>query len=243
MKRKRDSRGTSHAAVRRSAGAKRRRLRGFTAPRALSPGAIARLAAEVVALPSSYGETSLAVFPVQPYAVHACWEVTPDTLERGRRDLGAEADAVEAVLRFHGVPAERGEDSPGSSTFDVSVDVGAGDWYVDLWSPGRTFVVELGLRTPSGRFHPLARSNRVATPRAEPVPVRGGPTEDARPVAAPISQAVGAPPQARRTAPGGRMHRREDRAASRPIGGAGPAESDLTGQTEAAFRAGISSRR
>ena len=264
MKRKRDSRRTSHAAARRSKSAKGRRSKGpAAAPRVLSPTAVARLAAESVALPSSYGETSLVVFPIQPYAVHACWEVTPETLEQGRADLGAEADAVETVLRFHGVSVGHAADRPGPSTFDVTVDVTAGDWYVDLWRAGQAYVVDLGLRTPSGRFRPLARSNRVETPRAEPALVGAGRAEDTKPVRVPVDEAVGSRPpvdEATRSRPpvdeatgsllpaeqmalGGQVPRGEARAASRPVGGAGPAVDDVTGQSEVAFVAGISSRR
>ena len=36
--------------------------------------------------------------------------------------------------------------------------------------PAATFCVEVGLRTPGGRFLPLARSNVITTPRSSPSP-------------------------------------------------------------------------
>jgi hypothetical protein len=244
MKRKRHSRRTSHATARRPTGTKRLHSKGSAAAtRALSPQAIARLATEALALPSSYGETSLAVFPIQPYAVHACWDVTPETLEQGRRNLGAEADAAEAVLRFQGIRDGRAPDQPGPSLFDVRVDVGAGDWYVDLWRAGQTYVVELGLRTPSGRFQPLARSNRVETPRAEPAPVGASPAEDSTRERVPAGEIAGFPSSTEQPTQDGQAPGGEKRATGRPVGAASPAGSDVTGQSEAAFRAGISSRR
>ena len=71
--------------------------------------------------------------------------------------------APAATLRFHDVT----EGSPESS-FDVPVDLAARNWYVPLWSPGRSYYVELGW-DEGGKFRALARSNTMETPRAWPV--------------------------------------------------------------------------
>ena len=44
----------------------------------------------------------------------------------------------------------------------------AESWYVNVGRPAATYCAEIGLRTPSGRFLPLLRSNAATTPRATP---------------------------------------------------------------------------
>lgn len=87
---------------------------------------------------------------VDPYLVYAYWSAAP----------GADDPQAQAALRFH--------DISDSSSFDVDVDLRARNWYVHLWSPERTYVVDLGLRREDGGFIALARSNVVETPPAWP---------------------------------------------------------------------------
>jgi hypothetical protein len=105
-------------------------------------------------LPESYGEPRVTLLPVNPYLVHAYWDFDAHALPQ---------PIPPATLRFHDVT----EGSAGS-TFDVAVDLAARGWYVPLWSPARSYYVELGWNEEGG-FHLLARSNTVETPRAWPV--------------------------------------------------------------------------
>jgi hypothetical protein len=254
MKRTRATRRTSRTAARRSTSARARRLKGRIRGRAGTParGGIARLVSEPATLPGSYGRTYIAVFPIHPYAVHACWEVTATALVRARKRLEAQAGDVRAVLRFHDVTVERATDA---TAFDVAVDFRARNWYVDLWSAGRTYVVELGLKTRGGEFRVVTRSRRVQTPRAEPVPAGAGraaagdrrrapiqsPGDKRR---APIGEERALPLRATAGAPRGRAST-GDRISTepRPIGHEQHAAGDLADKSETAFFAGLSSRR
>lgn len=109
-------------------------------------------------LPKSYGETRVVAMAVNPYLVHIYWELDPKEAPR-KASL-----AAVGCLRFS--DTTRGE-SP--SSFDVNVDLAAGNWYVQLWSPERRYWVELGVNREGGKFVPLARSNIVETPRAWPM--------------------------------------------------------------------------
>lgn len=113
--------------------------------------------AEPEELPKSYGETRVVVMAVNPYLVHVYWELDPKEAPR---------KASPAVGRLRFCDTTRGE-SP--SSFDVNVDLAAGNWYVQLWSPERRYSVELGVNREGGKFVPLARSNIVETPRAWPM--------------------------------------------------------------------------
>jgi len=107
-------------------------------------------------LPDSYGRTRVVLLAVDPYLVHAYWEVAPDVLRAAYARAGAEA---RSVLRFY----EAG------GSFDVEVDLRTRNWYVRLWSAGRSYSVDLGLADRGGSFVRLASSNAAETPRSLPV--------------------------------------------------------------------------
>ncbi len=97
----------------------------------------------------------LVLIAVNPYVVHAYWDVDQRTVPAGK---------APAALRFHDLEPGQPE-----SCFDVPVELGAGNWYVHLWSPARTYRAELGFKTVTGEFAALADSNIVQTPRAWPI--------------------------------------------------------------------------
>lgn len=110
-------------------------------------------------LPSSYGHNLIVLQPRDPRWLHAYWELTPAHVAQGRAKLGAEEGAAVWILRVYE------EESP--RWFDVDLSPGASDWTLQVESD-RTWLVEIGLRALSGRFVPLARSNRVRTPPDRP---------------------------------------------------------------------------
>jgi hypothetical protein len=124
----------------------------------------AELRPETGELPESYGKTRFVMLVVDPYLVHAYWEVPPSQLRDLNGQINGEGNMTQAVLRFHELTNDM---EPIESAFDVQVDLSARNWYVPLWSPHKRYSVELGLRSISS-FVPLARSNPIRTPRASP---------------------------------------------------------------------------
>jgi len=116
-------------------------------------------------LPSSYGSTRLVMLAVDPYTVHAYWEVTGEKLAEARNRIRDRKKTAQPVLRFDvfGQGA-----SPDAGRFDVNIDLRSRNWYVPLWSAGKSYNVELGLKAQKGEYVLLARSNAVHTPRAWP---------------------------------------------------------------------------
>src|SRR5271157_369888 len=106
-------------------------------------------------LPDSYGKTRVVLLVVDSNLVHAYWEVAPDKLQQAKSQM---EDSSQAVLRFY----------EASGCFDVDVDLGPRNWYVPLWSAGKSYYADLGLRGGDGIFVQLARSNVVLTPPALP---------------------------------------------------------------------------
>jgi hypothetical protein len=121
---------------------------------------------EIFFLPESYGETRLLLLTVNPFLVHASWEVTEADLKKS--PLPPEREQAMPVLRIYDVTYIHFDGANAHSFFDVEVDLRTRNWYVPLWSPEKSYIAELGLKAPGGSFHPLARSNVAHTPRAWP---------------------------------------------------------------------------
>jgi hypothetical protein len=121
-------------------------------------------AQELDRLPSSYGRTCLVMLAIDPYTVHAYWEVTLENLAEARNRIPKVNKTAQPVLRFY----YSGHASQDAGPFDVNVDLRSRNWYVPLWSAGKTYYVELGLKAQPEQFVLLARSNLVHTPRAWP---------------------------------------------------------------------------
>ena len=121
-------------------------------------------------LPESYHETSVVLLPVGPYLLHVYWEVAPLELEKAKDQLGDEYGRSRAILRCHDVTNLAFDGTNAHGFFDVGVDLSAKGRYVDVWSPEKSYFVELGFGKEDGRFFPMARSNIAETPSAWPAP-------------------------------------------------------------------------
>lgn len=110
-------------------------------------------------LPFSYNQTKLVLLVRDPEWAYGYWDFSAETwnwLEDFRRkDLG-----IRPRLRIHNL--ERG------SFAEIDVNLEAKNWYIHLGSSNTTFEAELGLLDSQGKFHRIALSNRIRTPRSGP---------------------------------------------------------------------------
>ena len=97
-----------------------------------------------------------------PWWLFAHWEISPVERIEALRALGAEGEGVGEVLRVHGPEGD------GLPPRDIDLEPGAGRIHFRVDHPGRTYRVEVGLRTPSARFVALVSSSAVTTPPAAP---------------------------------------------------------------------------
>lgn len=107
-------------------------------------------------LPHSYNETRAVLLVRDPWWVFAYWEVREDHETRVRADILRSGEQAEKkILRLY--------DLTEGTLFDIETGM-AGNWYIDLGKPDHECFFEIGIRTTSGRFFPLVRSNTVKTP-------------------------------------------------------------------------------
>jgi len=129
------------------------------------PRALLR-AEEEAFLPEAYGETRLVLMPIDPFWVHAYWELSA----QDEREMCARAEKgagrARWILRVYDVTGIPFEGSNAHSSFDVEISPPARNWYINLWSPQKSLGAELGLVAPDGTFFPLTRSNVAHTPAA-----------------------------------------------------------------------------
>ncbi len=140
-------------------------------------------------LPDSYGETRAVLMAIEPYLLHVYWEVTSDKLEKAKHWFDDDHAQSQTILRFYDVTNAIVDNGKTHSFFDMDIDLYSKSLYVHLWSPDKSYFVELGFKTADGRFFPLVRSNVAKTPSAWPAQkadqrdtvVHGNPGEQAGP--------------------------------------------------------------
>jgi hypothetical protein len=144
---------------------------------------------ETGSLPRAHGRDRIVLLPRDPWWAFAYWEVTPTSREQALHALGADAEGAREVLRVYDVTFITFTGDNAWLSYDVELPADADRWYLHVGRPGASFCAEIGLRTPGGRFLPLARSNTIATPRPAPSPdttvrwvtLRSGTAVDATP--------------------------------------------------------------
>ena len=133
------------------------------------PALAASTPEERYSLPSGYGDTRIVLMVKDPWWLYAYWEVQPQMERAVRHQLTPEeVIGLQTVLRVYDVTELAFPDHPAHRWFDIPLSGLAMNWYIHTNAPNRSFIVDVGLLTRSGRFLLLARSNRVTTPRVGP---------------------------------------------------------------------------
>src|SRR5262245_61579892 len=114
-------------------------------------------------LPAAYGKTHLVLLAVNPYLIHAYWEVAPEKLKEAKERAGE----AQAVLRFYKVGRSAIENP--SESFDIEIDLQSPNWYVHLWSAEESYRADLALKRNDGTVITLVQSQMVQMPRTRPV--------------------------------------------------------------------------
>ncbi|OGW46361.1 MAG: hypothetical protein A2078_02465 [Nitrospirae bacterium GWC2_57_9] len=118
--------------------------------------------APYVELPTGYGEEKIALMVRDPYLAYVYWELTPSRIEREKTWFGWNG---KLTVRLYDVTGVQFDGRNAAGYFDQEVNELIGSWYFDLGRPTHSFIADIGLLSPEGRFLTLARSNYVMMPR------------------------------------------------------------------------------
>lgn len=109
----------------------------------------------------------LVVMVRDAFWLHCYWELSRHGVERAQAALAQDWHTAKPVLRLSHV-VEGGATSAAETVIrDIDIHGGVTNWYIEVQDPPRSFRVEIGYRATNGRFHMLARSNIVTTPRPD----------------------------------------------------------------------------
>ncbi len=114
-------------------------------------------------LPYYYNNDNIVLLVRDPHWTFTYWEVTHGKLEAGMAQLGCNGSGS-LTLRVYDVTDTDFNGHNAHNYNDIGVYERVGSWYVNTGRPGRSFIIDLGLKAPDGRFITLARSNVVKTP-------------------------------------------------------------------------------
>ncbi|MGA2192124.1 MAG: DUF4912 domain-containing protein [Nitrospirota bacterium] len=115
-------------------------------------------------LPYYYDEDRIVLLMRDPYWAYSYWEVTQKKLEMERGYLGEGGRDAYLALRLYDVTDIIFNGANDHGHYDIGIYDRIGNWYINTGMPGRSFVVDLGLKTQDGRFITLARSNVAKAP-------------------------------------------------------------------------------
>mgnify|MGYP001613009619 CR=1 FL=1 len=114
-------------------------------------------------LPAGYGRDKIVLQTRDPWWLHAYWEVNGSTMERLRQQLRDEWFSARLTLRVYDVTNIVFDGKNAHRYFDIELTADANNWYIDVGGPGRSWIVDLGLKLPD-RFITIVRSNIAFTP-------------------------------------------------------------------------------
>ncbi|HWO09629.1 MAG TPA: DUF4912 domain-containing protein [Polyangiaceae bacterium] len=121
-------------------------------------------------IPWGYGRDRLTAIAIDPDRMFLYWEVRDETLDAGRQRLGSAGVRAALVLRIYDTSGRIFDGDNAHSFFDQDVQRSDRQWFCSVGKPASSAHVELGLRSPDGRFLKLVRSGRVDFPRGTQAP-------------------------------------------------------------------------
>jgi hypothetical protein len=117
-------------------------------------------------LPTGYGKDRVVVMVRDPFWLHCYWEITRQAMQRAEAALGQEWHTAKPILRLLDVCGRETTSNSETIVRDIDIHGGCNNWYIDVANPPRSYRVDIGYLSHTGRFYVLARSNVVNTPRA-----------------------------------------------------------------------------
>ena len=115
-------------------------------------------------LPENYGETQAALLPRDPHWMFIYWEITDNSKANICREYGNDVfSKARHVIRVYDLTGVK-EGESYTKYFDVPIIIDSRNWYINVNDGGKTYMCEVGLVLPDGRFIGIVKTNPVALP-------------------------------------------------------------------------------
>lgn len=115
-------------------------------------------------LPKGYGDTKVVLLIRDPHWLYSYWEINAQAVAEMQHKIGNDFSYSEINIRAYDITDIEFDGSNAHSYFDVAV--GSADrWYINIPESNRSYVVDIGYKTPDGRFFIVCRSNVITAPR------------------------------------------------------------------------------
>ncbi len=116
--------------------------------------------------PPGYGDNRIVLLIRDPWWIFAYWEISRAKEEAAARNIESRGQkAARSILRVYDVTDVIFNGTGAHLYFDIELKDMANNWYINVKSPDRSWLVEIGILASNNEFFPLARSNTVRTPR------------------------------------------------------------------------------
>ena len=112
-------------------------------------------------LPKTYGKDRVTVLVRDPEWIYAFWDVSDKKVDEIRNIVGSkDFENSKRVLRLYNVDGN-GKQVEGHN--DIEITKTASSWYINV-KPNFSYSVEVGYKTPAGKFVSIAKSNPIDAP-------------------------------------------------------------------------------
>ncbi|MBU1862045.1 MAG: DUF4912 domain-containing protein [Candidatus Omnitrophica bacterium] len=119
-------------------------------------------------LPDGYNQTKIVAVIRDPYWVYVYWDLDNAQKKHLAQLFITGGAYVKTVLRVHDVGGVEFDGFNSNRFCDVVVQLDARNWYLDLGSPNKNIIIDLGIKDSRNIFFLIARSNRIAMPADGP---------------------------------------------------------------------------
>ena len=116
--------------------------------------------------PYGYGDNKIVIIVRDPWWVFAYWEIAQHKENEVKSQIGQKGlNPVKSILRVYDVTDIDFNGKNAHNFFDIDLTGLANNWYINVGSPNRSWIVDIGILADNNDFFVLARSNCVRTPR------------------------------------------------------------------------------
>jgi hypothetical protein len=114
-------------------------------------------------IPWGYGDNRMTAMARDPRNLFAYWEVTDEGFEGARKKIGDPNAGL--AIRVYETTGRIFDGLNPNHFWDIGVDRGTNCYYLHVGRPGAVFHLDIGAKSGSGAYAPIARSGAVEMPR------------------------------------------------------------------------------